>query len=171
MTKYYLTYGYPLVVAASAIVDGYIVEKSAGETLTLPNDIAMVWAQLLSCAKCDDKDALEKLAELELLYEGNSKGKLLEKCCTLRPLRQGIGSTFMAKDKNGEDRLYYSVRLGKENYTLSDFQRRFWIASAGNVAIHGILDDLALENGHLELEEMAKQIFLLVGYGLLFFKK
>ena len=39
-SKYYLTIGYPLMVAASPIVDGYIVEVSNGKTQAISGEIA-----------------------------------------------------------------------------------------------------------------------------------
>lgn len=171
MANYYLTFGYPLMVAASTVVDGYIVENGEAGIQTLPNDIARVWADLLSCGFSDNKSAIEKLAGRGLLYAGASKEELLMQCRTLYSIRQGIGSTFMDKDKGGEDKLYYSVRLGKENYTLSDFQRRFWVESSGKKKTGQIIDDIAKETTIPNAEEMANQIFLLIKFGLLFFEK
>lgn len=171
MANYYLTFGYPLMVAASTVVDGYIVENGEAGIQTLPNDIAMVWANLLSCGFSDNKAAIEKLAGRGLLYAGASKEEILMQCRTLYSTRQGIGSTFMDKDKGGEDKLYYSVRLGKENYTLSDFQRRFWVKSSGKKKIGQIIDDIGKETTIPNSEEMANKIFLLIKFGLLFFEK
>ncbi len=171
MANYYLTFGYPLMVAASTVVDGYIVENGEAVGQTLPNDIAMVWAELLSCGFSDNKAAVEKLAGCGLLYAGASKKEILMQCRTLYSTRQGIGSTLMDKDKDGEDKLYYSVRLGKENYTLSDFQRRFWVESSGKKKIGQILDDIGKEIDLPNTEEIADQIFLLIKFGLLFFEK
>ena len=171
MANYYLTYGYPLMVAASKLVDGYVVENGEVGVQTLPNDIAMVWAELLSCGFSDNKTAVEKLAGRSLLYAGASKEEILMQCRTLYSIRQGIGSTLMDKDKDGENKLYYSVRLGKENYTLSDFQRRFWVESSGKKRIGQILDDIAKEIAPPSTEDMAEQIFLLIKFGLLFIEK
>ncbi len=171
MARYYLTFGYPLMVAASTIVDGYIVENGETGKQTLPNDIAAVWANLLCCGFSDDKTAVEKLAGRGLLYAGASKEEILMQCRSLYPIRQGIGSTLQNKDKEGKENLYYSVRLGKENYTLSDFQRRFWVDSNGKKTVGQILDSIWKESSHLNTEEMANQIFILIKFGLLFIER
>ena len=145
------------MVAASKLVDGYVVENGEVGVQTLPNDIAMVWAELLSCGFSDNKTAVEKLAGRGLLYAGASKEEILMQCRTLYSIRQGIGSTLMDKDKDGENKLYYSVR--------------FWVESSGKKRIGHILDDIAKEIAPPSTEDMAEQIFLLIKFGLLFIEK
>ena len=94
MAKYYLTLGYPLMVAASNVVEGYCVELSDNEVQVLPNDIALLWANLLSCDSSDNKPAIEKLAGRGLLIAGQTKEEILKQCGKFCPIRQGIGLTF-----------------------------------------------------------------------------
>lgn len=171
MANYYLTFGYPLMVAASTFVEGYIVENGKAGVQTLPNSISTVWADLLSCGFSDNKEAIEKLAGRGLLFAGASKAEILDQCRTLTSFRQGIGSTYQEKDQDGQDKLYYSVRLGKENYTLSDFQRKFWTESDGKNTIGQIIEAIANNDSMLNKEEMANQIFILFKVGLIFIVK
>ena len=169
--NYYLTFGYPLMVAPSSNADGYVVEVSNEKTLVVSNDIALLWANLLSSDSSDDFLSIQKLAELGLVLSGQTKSDLLNQCQEFRPVRQGIGSTQKVCKEDGDAQLLFAVRLGKENYTFSDFQRHFWINANGEKTVSSIINSVPEECSSLSEEEIANQLFVLIKYGLLFFKK
>lgn len=171
MAKYYLTLGYPLMVSASTLVEGYYVEISDNETQNIPNDIALLWAELLSCGFSDNNLAIGKLAGRGLLLAGDSKKELLAQCYQFRPVRQGIGSTLMENNEKERNVLFFSIRLGDRNYTLSDFQRLFWNAANGKDTIEKIIKSIQAECISISEEDKANQIFALIKHGLLFIKK
>ena len=171
MAKYYLTIGYPLMVAATTMVNGYFVEISSDEVQEIPNDIALVWANLLSCDYSDNTSAIEKLAGRGLLIAGESKKELLNLCNDFYPYRQGIGSTFKENKKNENDKLFFSVMLGDKNYTLSEFQKLFWNKSNGQNTFSDVLKSIRNDGVFLNDEDMASQLFSLIKFGLLFIKK
>ena len=171
MAKYYLTIAYPLMVSASTKVDGYVVELSDKETQIIPNEIALLWANLLSCGSSNDSLSIAKLAGRGLLFAGQSKKELLYQCKKMHPYRQGIGSLLKETREDKIDYLYFSVRLGDKNFTLSDFQRHFWNNSNGINSIKSIISSAKKTCKSMSEEEMANQIFILIENGLLFLKK
>lgn len=167
----YLTLGYPLSVSATSSVDGYIIEITDNETQVLTCNEAISWANLLCSGQIEDAESIQKLSARGILISGENKKQLLDQCSRCHPIRQGIGATWIKENERGVRMQYFSVKLGENNYTLTDFQRLFWMYANGNQTVANILEKIHREAAEIKINNKEDQIFTLVRFGLLFVKR